>query len=168
MAKVVDLGYTDTALATPVELKLARPSINFAADWAIQQNNNGKQVAIVNRTTPLGTVPEKFRFSIANVANVFTGTSVQPTIHVPNKRGVSLLAQLTECWVITDDEDASYRQELPISAHIVLKVPMSEFVTGARIEALIGRLVSGLYETGLDTTSRLDGLVRGSLAPIDV
>lgn len=168
MAKVVTLGYTDSAIPDVATLNFPRGLLNFGADWSVQNTGNGKELTIVNHTSPLGTPPEKIRFSIADVANVFTGTPVEPSIYLPNKKGKSILAQLTECWVVTDDADATYRVELPISAHIVLKVPMSEYVTGARLEALVGRLISGLYETGSLTTSRFDGLVRGSLAPADV
>lgn len=168
MSKTVSLGYTDTAIGGVSSLDLPRGLLNFGADWAVVSNGNSKELTIVNKTGLLGVPPEKLRYSISDVANIFNGTPVEPTSFVTNKKGKSLLAQISEVWTVTDTEDTTYHVDLPVSAHIVLKVPMSEFVTAARLEVLIGRLVSGLYETGLETTTRFDSLIRGSLAPSDL
>lgn len=169
MAKVFSLGYTDTVIDGVTVLAFPRGLVNYGADWSVKNNGNGSEVTLIHSTgSDLSVPPEKIRYSYAPIANIFAGTGVEPTSFVPNRKGVSLLAQITQVWVITDDADPTYRVELPVSAHLVLKVPLSEYVTAARIEALNGRLMSGLYETGSLTTERFDKLIRGSLAPSDV
>jgi len=169
MAKVFSLGYTDTAIDGVTSLDFPRGLVNFGADWAIKGNGNGQELVLVHNTgSDLSVPPEKIRYSVSPVANIFAGTGVEATAYVPNRKGVSVLVQLTQVWIVTDDADPTYRVELPISCHLVLKVPLSEYVTGARLEAVVGRLVSGLFETGDLLTTRFDKLVRGSLVPSDV
>lgn len=78
------------------------------------------------------------------------------------------MVQLTEIASITDTVDPSFRVDVPISAHIVLKVPAIEQITEDQLIAVVGRLVSGLFETGKTDSVRLSRLVRGSLLPADL
>lgn len=167
MAKVVSLGYTDTAIEGVSSLEYPRGLLNFGADFRVKAVNNGKEVVVTNLTSPVDR-PENIRLSYSEVANVYTGTGVDPSLFAPTKRGVSLLLQVTEIWAVTDDADADFRIDLPVSAHLVVKFPSSEYVTAARIEALVGRLLSGLYDTGVETTTRLAAILRGSLTPTEL
>lgn len=167
MAKVVSLGYTDTAIPEVVALDFPRGLLNFGADFRIRSASNGREVVITNLTSPIDR-PENVRLAYSDVANIYTGTGIDPSVHAPTKRGISLLIQVTEIWSVTDDADADYRVDLPVSAHTVVKVPVSEYITAARFEAFLGRLMSCFYDTGVETTGRIDQLIRGSLTPSDV
>lgn len=168
MAKVFNAGYTDTAFDPPVaSLEFPRGVINFAEDFRIKATTNGREVVITNLTSPVDR-PENIRIAYSEVSNVYAGTGVDPSLFAPTKRGVSLMLQITEVWSVTDDADADYRIDLPVSAHVVIKYPSSEYITAARIEALIGRLLSGLYDGGVETTTRLSAILRGSLTPSEL
>lgn len=165
MAKQFSDNTTDTAIAGVTALAFAkRGLINFEADFGRKQNGSNGDLTLVNITSAPGCL-EKFRYSYSEVANVYAGTQIDPAYYGPSKKGVSLLIQLSKVWSETDDADATYRKDVPFSAHLVLKYPQDSLVTAARVEDEIGRLLSGLYNTGKETSSRLGALIRGSLEP---
>lgn len=164
MAKVKSVGYTDTPVeGTPV-FTFPRATLNLAADMRVKSNQPGKEVVLTNITSP-NDRPEKIRIAYSDVSNVYAGTGIDASVLAPTKRGVSVLAQVTEVISVTDDADSDYRIDLPVSYHLVIKVPSSEFINAADVKAGIGRLLSSLFDTGVDTTSRLEALLRGSLVP---
>jgi hypothetical protein len=166
MAKVITPEYTDTAIAGNPTQNFVRANVNFAADFRVK-SNNGKEVILTNITSPIDC-PENIRLAYTDVANIYSGTGIDPSVNAPTKRGISVLAQITDVLTVTDDADADYRVDLPLSAHLVIKVPSSEFITSARVQTLVARLLSSLYSTGVTTTTRLDAILRGSLVSSDV
>lgn len=166
MAKVLSVNYTDTPISGVSSLDFKRGLVNYGADFKIKSDEPG-EVILTNLTSPV-VYPERIRFSVSDVNNVYTGSSIEPSLHAPTKRGTSLLVQITENWKVTDTADASFEAALPVSAHIVIKVPNHELVTPDAVETLVGRLISGLYETGVTTDKRLTALLRGSLKPSDL
>lgn len=166
MSKVLSTGYVDTPISGVTELSLNRGLLNFGVDFKVKSDMPGEAV-ITNLTSPV-VYPEKIRFSSTDVVNVYSGSSIEPSLYAPTKHGVSLLAQISEIWKVTDSADPTYEVALPVSAHLVIKVPNHELVTPAAIQVLLGRLVSTLYETGSDETTRISALLRGSLKPSDI
>lgn len=166
MATLVNTGYTDTPINGNPVLNLLRGSVNFGEDFRLK-SQSPTEVVISNLTSPVDR-QEKFRFSYSDIANIYSGTDIDPSVYAPSKRGYSVLVQLTETFSVTDSAVPSYRVDLPISAHIVLKLPANENLTSTMIQTIVARLVSGLYETGLTTTSRIASLSRGSLIPADL
>lgn len=166
MAKVISVNHTDTPISGVTSLSLERGLVNYGADFKVKQSSVDSTV-ITNLTSPLDS-PEQFKFSVQEVANVYTGTIVDPTMYTPSKKGVSLVAQCNEVWTVTDTVDPAYNVALPVQAHIVLKIPKNENITPAMVEDLLGRVVSGLYETGSGSTGRLQAMLRGSLTPSDL
>lgn len=166
MSKVVSAGYTDTAISGVTSLTLPRGLVNFAADFRVKKDGDTEAI-VTNLTTPVDR-PEKFRWNASDIANIYSGSDIDPSVYAPSKRGVSVLAQVTEVYSVTDTTDATFRIDLPVSAHLVLKVPASEYLTADILQTVVGRLVSGLFETGSTATSRIGALVRGSLLPKDL
>lgn len=164
MAKVVSVGYTDTPIEGVSSLTFSRGLINYEKDFRIKSNNAGKEIILTNITSPVDC-PERIRIGYSDVANVYSGTGVEPTVAAPTKKGTQILAQVTEVISITDDADPEYRLDLPVSYHLVIKVPVSGYITSPMIVTGIGRLLSGLFDTGVSTTSRLDAILRGALVP---
>lgn len=164
MAISIDAGYTDTSIEDVTELNFARGLVNFDADFRVKSNTPGKEVVLTNITSPIDR-PEKFRISYSEVSNVYNGTGIDQSAYAASKKGVSVLVQLTEVLSVVDSADADYRVDLPVSYHLVIKVPASGNIPAASIQAGIGRLLSGLYETGSTATSRLESILRGSLVP---
>lgn len=166
MSKIVNVGYTDTPISGVTVENFPRGLVNYGADFRIKQDIPN-EVILTNLTSPVDR-PERFRFSYSDVANIYNGTDVDPSMYAPSKKGVSILTQVTEVLSVTDTTDAAYRVDLPVSAHLVLKIPANENITAVMLETILGRLVSGVYETGSLTTERLASMFRGSLTPADL
>lgn len=167
MAKVKSDGYTDTAIAGNPVLTFPRASLNIAADLRVKSNQPGKEVVFTNITSPIDR-PEKIRIAYSDVTNVYAGTGIDASVLAPTKRGISILVQVTDVMSVTDDADPDYRIDLPVSYHLVIKVPASEFITADEVKTGIGRLLSSLFDTGVSTTSRLEAILRGSLVPTEL
>lgn len=167
MTKEVKQGYTDTAISGVSSLTFPRGLLNIKADFRVKSNNNGKEVVLTNITSPIDR-PENIRFAYTDIANIYSGTGIEPSIASPSKKGISLLAQITDVISISDTADADFRIDEPLSAHLVIKAPASEYVTSAQIQTLIGRLLSSLFDTGSTSGSRLEAMLRGSLLPSEL
>lgn len=166
MAKIVATNRTDTLVEGVPSLSMARAVLNYAADYAVKSDSSN-EVILTNLTAPLDA-PERFRFAVSEIKDVYKNTGIDPTKQSASRRGVNLLAQLTGVYTVTDDTDALFKEVLPLEGHIVLKIPASEYITGDMLIAFIGRLVSGLFATGSSTDARLKSMVRGSLTPADI
>jgi len=166
MSKTVSTNYTDTAISGVTSLTFPRGLVNFGADWKVKEQEPTEAI-VTNLTSPL-SFPEKMRFCSSEVADVYKGAGIDPSLYAPSRRGVSILSQVTEVWTVNDSTDATYQVALPVSAHLVIKVPNNENITPAMVQTLVGRLISGLFETGKTETTRLAALLRGSLIPSDL
>lgn len=166
MAKVVTTNRTDTAVDGVSSLTMARAVLNFGADFVVKSEASN-EVIITNLTSPIDT-PEKFRFAISDIKDIYKNTGIDPTRQSQSKRGVNLLCQLTDVWTITDSVDLTFQEIVPIEAHVVLKMPASPYVSEDAVVAFIGRLMSGLFATGSSTSARLKSMIRGSLTPSDI
>lgn len=164
MAKVKSLGYTDTPIEGVSSLAFSRGLVNLNKDFRVKSNNAGKEVILTNITAEPDR-PEKIRIGFTEIANVYSGSGVEPSISAPTKRGTQILAQITEVISITDDTDSNYRVDLPVSYHLVIKVPTSEHIAADDVITGLGRLLSSLFDTGVTTTSRLEAILRGALVP---
>lgn len=103
--------------------------------------------------------PNTIRYSLATVADVFKGSDVSAAAG-QRADGLSILAQITESWKVTDSVtgEAYY---LPVSAHMVLKVPVDANVTGALLAALVARLAGALDRGTTDMAEVLTSLSHG-------
>lgn len=167
MSKSINQGYTDTAIEGVTTLSFSRGLLNFGADFRIKSSNPGKEVVMTNITCPTDR-PEKMRVAYSEITNIYSGTDVEPSLAAPSKKGVSVLVQDTEVISVSDTTDPSFRIDLPVSYHMVIKVPSSEYITSDVIQAGVGRLISALFDTGSTSGTRIDSLLRGSLAPADL
>lgn len=167
MTKVITKGYIDTPVEGVPTLTFPRAVLNIDKDFRVKSNNNGKEVVLTNITSPIDR-PENIRIAYTDVANIYNGTGIEPSVAAPTKRGISVLAQVTDVISVTDSADADFRVDLPLSAHLVLKVPASEYVTAVQVKEVIGRLLSTIYDTGSTADSRLEGILRGSLVPTEL
>lgn len=167
MTKEIKPGYADTPVSGVTELTFPRAVLNIQKDFRVKSNNNGKEVVLTNITSPIDR-PENIRLAYSDVANIYSGTGIEPSVSAPTKRGVSVLAQVTDVLSVQDTTDADFRIDLPLSAHLVIKAPASEYVTADQVQVLIGRLLSSLFDTGAVSASRLEAILRGSLAPSEL
>lgn len=163
MAKQLNWGYTDTPITGVTALNFPRGLVNFSADFAERSDTDGSLV-LANITSPLDRV-EQVRYARQEVKNVYQNTSIDPKVQSPNRKGVQLLVEFTDIATVTDTSDPSYRVDLPIKTHVVIRVPNDALVDGAVVQTHLGRVVSGLFDTGSTTTTRIEKLLRGALKP---
>lgn len=166
MAKVVNKGYTDTPVEGVSSLTFPRAVLNFKADFRVK-GNQPNEVVLANITSPVDRT-EQIRVAFSNITNVYSGTSIEPSLAAPTKRGISVLCQVTDILSVTDDTDPDYRIDLPVSYHLVIKIPANENLTTTLIQEGLGRMISGIFDTGSTTLTRLEALIRGSLVPSDL
>lgn len=168
MAQVISYGYTDTAISGVTSLTFPRGLINFGKDFCVQKNGT-TDVTLTNLTSPIDQ-PERFRFAISDIPNIYTsiGAGIDPSVWGANKQGESLLIQLTEVISVTDPTAPDYRVDLPLTCNITLKVPKSSLISTDYLLTFIGRAVSGAFETGSTSTAGIKRLAHGSLIPSDI
>lgn len=140
--------------------------LDFASNFRVERNT-GRELRLQNITSPLG-LGEDYRFAFSEIANIYNGTTVDRALQAPSKKGVSILNQVNETWSVTDEEKPEFIQYLPVSCHMVIRVPSSPYISAADVNWLIGRMMAGLFETGSTTNDRIAALLRGSLIPKDL
>lgn len=164
MAKQLSVNYTDTAISGATAVQLTLPTLNYNADFRVREDEPNEAI-ITNLTSPIDQ-PERFRTAHSDVADVYRNTGIDPTMYYASRRGTQILAQLTDVYKVTDSADASYEALLPVSAHLVLKVPNNDLITDTLAITVLERLLACLYETtGTETSTRIAALLRGALLP---
>lgn len=166
MAKSIALNHTDSGVSGVTTLTLDRAILNYGLDYRIKSQDASTAI-LTNMTSPVDK-PETFKIAVSQVKDVYKGTNIDTNMYAPSRRGVSILCALQDTWSETDSADATYAADYPISAHLVLKVPLTATITPAMIQTALGRLISGLYDSGDATTGRLAAIMRGSLLPKDL
>lgn len=163
MSRVVTTGYTDTAISGVSSLSFPRGLVNFTKDFCVQKNGT-TDVTLTNLTCPVDQ-PERFRFAISDIANIYANSGIDASVWAPNHQGQSLLIQVSEVISVTDSADPSYRVDLPVTCNITIKSPKSGLVTADHLLTLLGRAVSGAFEVGSTTNDGMKRLEHGSLVP---
>lgn len=163
MALRLNVPYTDTPVSGSPTLNLGLMPVNFPVDFSVMEDVAG-EVIVTNSTCAVDR-PERFRFAASDVKDVYKGTDIDPNLYTPSRRGVSVVIQLTDVYSLTDDTNTSYQAALPVSGHLVLKMPNNALLTGDMVKTFLSRLVDGAFTTGLVDTARLQSLLRGSLRP---
>lgn len=166
MAKSIVYNRTDTPISGVTSLTIPIGLVNYGADFRVKSNEPG-EVVITNLTSPTDR-PEKFRFAMSDIKDIYRNSGIDPSLYAPSKRGISILGQLTDVWTVVDSADPSYDVALPMEAHIVMKIPASDYITADMVLAFLGRTVNSLLETGVNNSNRLKALLRGSLLPLDM
>lgn len=157
----INNGYIDTAIPGVSSLAFARGLVNYPVDFRITSETTG-EVKLTNLTSPLDR-PETVRIAYSVIPDVYKGSGISVNVQPPSSKGVSILCQVTN--VYRDTTIAASPIDLPVSTHMVIRVPAHSSITAELVQAHIGRLISSLYDTGSTGTSRLESLLRGSLQP---
>lgn len=166
MAFVVNKNYTDTPISGATVKTKSLAQINFSQDFALKGRDSNNAI-ITNLTSPVG-FPELFRTGTTIHPNVYKNTGIDPNFYPPSRQGVSVLSGITEVWTVTETTDPTFKIALPVSAHIVIKTPQSEYISSSDIETLVIRLLSTLYTENGAGVERITSLLRGSLVPPEV
>ena len=166
MSAAISTGYTDTPISGVTSLDFPRGKINFKSDFRIMEST-AEKAAVTNLTSPIDR-PEVFQWTLSNIKDVYAGSGIDPSVYGPSRRGVKVFCKVSDIFSVTDATDPDFRVDLPVSAHLLVNVPASEYITSEMVQTLIGRVVSGYYETGSTATTRIAALTRGSLLPSDL
>lgn len=133
--------------AAPVPLYLDVPSDDY-----IEKSDRPGETIYTNANALLDQ-PNTVRFSVADVANVFTGNdqiSSQNAGGVPTG-GLSILYQVNECWKFDDAADEVAPLYYPASVHTVVRVPKHALVTSAVASSLVLRGLGAILRDADDT-----------------
>lgn len=167
MAKTIHKNYVDTPVSGVSALNLGLDILNFGADFRVKSDEPNEAI-ITNMTSPIDR-PETFRYALSTVADVYKGTGIDVAYRSPSSKGLSLVCQLSDIYDLYDETvDDPKEQYIPLQGHIVLKMPCNEAISSATIKTFLGRLVAGLFSTGVVNDARLAALFRGSLLPTDM
>lgn len=161
MSYSLNKGYTDT-ITTPKNVAI--PDLDYANDFHVSRDVPG-EVVMTNTTSPLDR-EESIRFSITNVKDIYTGTSVDPAYFAPSHQGISLVIQVNDTWRYEDAVDPTAQAiDLPITSHIVIKAPKTSYIDADNYLSIVKRAVSLAFDTGSVTSNRLMMLLKGALNP---
>lgn len=166
MSTQTSYGYADSAIAGYVAKTLTLAPINFGVDWRVS-SQSPNEVILTDLTAPLDQ-PETIRLAFTPVADIYKNTGIEMSNRLASKAGVSIVCQHNSVMKITESTDPTYNVLVPMKEHIVLVVPVSAAVTPEQIITNICRMTAGLFETGQNSTTRLKGILRGSLVPSDL
>lgn len=143
------------------------PATNFS-DWAIS-DQAVDTITMANTADSLDTV-ETMKVTIQNVKNIYKNSDVPITEGATNS-GVRLVVSLHGVWSEKDTSDSTLPVHYaPVACSITTVVPKWASVTSSDVLALIGRTLSGYFETD-DTVSdpkRIAKMLRGIERPSDV
>lgn len=111
--------------------------------------------------------PFTVRRQTTKVADVYKGSQVNPAYVGPSKEGFSTVIQINAIASVTDSEDASYRVDLPVQVHLVVKAPNHGLLGGAELQPLVAGLLCYASAGHLDGSEAtlLDSLIRGAVTP---
>lgn len=163
MSKTLSHGPSGTAVEGVSAVTIAPPPINFEADMLEVESGVGR-VVYTDITSP-SDQPSTLRIVATPKANVYAGTSIDPSVFLPSKRGTDLYIETREIWSVTDTVDTAFRQDFPLRVGLAISAPDTSYITDEDIEAAVGRVVAALYSQGeatpdLGITALLHGVVK--------
>lgn len=161
MSKSINMVLVDTAIAGVTAPTLTLPVLNYDSDFRLKKSNAANEITMVNTTTGLDE-DEQIRVAFNEIADIYKNAGISCDNVSSSKTGYSLLVQLTKTVKVADSADATYSAHVPLSVHIVIKVPRMEAVTNETIKLLVSRLFATLYEGG---TLKALGMLKGAISP---
>lgn len=128
------------------------PLAPAAGDYAYSVDDPGS--AILTNVAGDLDQPGTIKYSVSRAPDMFKNSDATP-VSGQRTDGLNILIQVNEIWKVTDT-DLGVRY-LPVSGHVVLKVPIDEEVTAATVAALMNRVhgavvrgTSGTVADGID------------------
>jgi len=154
-----------TGTAQTVTGAAVTPLAPAAGDYSYLVDDPG--MAILKNVSAALDQPSTIKYGVSPAPDMFKNSEATP-ITGQRLDGLNILVQVNEVWKVTDT-DLGIRY-LPVSGHMVLKVPIDEQVTAAAVAALGNRVIgatvrgiSGTVSDGLDLL--LHGVTRIPDAP---
>lgn len=146
MAKTLAYGPNSTPVEGLATLTNAIAPVNFAADFRVIEDVPGKLV-MADITSSLDQ-PSTLRIAQQSKANIYAGTTIDPSAFLANRRGTETIVDMRETWAITDSGDPAFLQLAPARAAIMLSLPTSSLITADAVMRLVNRAVASLFAQG--------------------
>jgi hypothetical protein len=128
-------------------------------------SDNGSECRITDVAADMDT-PRIVRYAAQDVANVYSGTDIDPSAYAPVRRGKSVVIQTTLNVKVTDTNDPSLHILLPVQIHTVVKMPITDQLNADQMNEIL-RDHFGDIVVGADS-DRLPRLLRGALKPSEL
>lgn len=146
VSKTLSHGPSGTAIGGLATVTCAPVPINYEADMLVIEEGVGK-VVYTDVTSPADR-PSTLRIAQTSKPNIYTGTSIDPSVFLASKRGTDTYIEAREVWSVIDTEDSTFLQEFPVRCSLALALPDTAYVSDEDIEALVGRVIAALYAQG--------------------
>lgn len=158
MTKSIVYGPNGTAVDGVTAVTFDVAPLNFDADFLSIDEGTGKNV-MTDITSPLDQ-PSTLRIQRRAVANVYSGTSIDPGAYLATKRGTDLLVEVREVYTELDSEDSTYLKAFPFRLAVTATYPEASQVTTAMVERALARVVAAFAAMGDDDlTAGIDALL---------
>lgn len=119
-----------------------------SASYPVSRDVAGETI-LQNTATTLDQ-PNSVRFAVSSIADIFKSASIEP-VSGQSIAGLSMLCQLNEIWKVDDAADALAPIYYPVSAHMVVKLPMDALVTSTVAADLVRRLIGAVLRDNSQT-----------------
>lgn len=160
MTKSLVFGPNGTPVGGVSEVAITVAPLNYAADF--RRVEEGASKIVYTDVTAPQDQPSTIRIAQQSRPNVYAGTTIDPSVFLPNKRGTDTIIEVREVWSEVDSADTSYLRMFPVRAALTLTVPDASQVTVAAVQRVVQRLFAALAEQGeANTDSGIAALLHG-------
>lgn len=151
MTKTVSTGTSSTAQAGITPLTFPVSPLNYDADFGVLEEGPGK-IVYTDVTAPQDQ-PSTLRIATRDIANVYAGTSIDPSVFLPSRKGTDTIVEVREVASVVDSTDATFLQQFPSRFALTMSLPDTAYVTDDFVLAGVARVVAALFAQGDQTAA---------------
>lgn len=159
MSKSVSYGFT----AATSTVNVPRPVLS-KSDYAVISDDASNECIMTNLNAPTDQ-PEIMRWANRPIKNIYSNTSIEPSLYSPTKTGLSILAELREVAKVSDSSDTTYRVDYPVRVYTVIECPNDGAISDDDIVAIVNRHLSLLYTDAESTANRISEMRHQAMQP---
>jgi len=152
MSKTTDIGFSNGIVSGETAWEPTTHQLDWANEFAIESEVPGK-VIYTDLTAPIDR-PSRVTIAQRTRANVYQGTSIDPAMYLPSKRGLDTLVEVSGIAEVTDSELADYLKQFPYRAALTVTVPQTSLLSSSQMGGLVLRLIQSICT---DNPSVADG-----------
>lgn len=164
MAKLVSLGYSDTAVAGNPVLSVTVPTVNWSEDMRLEDAVSDK--LLVSNALAGAETPEYFTFQKRTVKDIYSGpfgSMVGADLRLASRAGIQIFVGHQAILIETDDADPTHRKFVPVQFNVGAVLPLYSGVSNSALEGQLKRTLAGLYRQGVADANGIGDLRRGLL-----
>lgn len=146
-----------------VAKNISVPDLDYAIDYK-KVVDEPSEAKIANITGPDLLSHEDIRFARSDVANIYSGVSIDSALVLPQKKGIQVMCELSNTYRAVNSVTGN-EYDLPCKGRVVLRFPAFTCVTSDLVKDLLIRTISAAFDTGSTNATRIMELARGSMLP---